>query len=208
MKDFNVVEILGYGVMGLGFLLAFFAYRLLLKEQKKEPPRSQILRSIYFYMTFSIVLCGIGFAAELVHTQRLSLQAIDEGRYYMDFFRKYQNDVAELAGKAEILIKGPNVKEQELVKAEIQGIVNTVRKERGRSEQFRDQLDGEIEKIANALSTGDAKSINRAIIVLYKSLPYKNENLRKALKRIQESTSQEPHEQGGFGRSGFGGLKR
>ena len=37
-KNINVVDILQIGVIGLGFLLAFLAYYLLTKEQKKINP--------------------------------------------------------------------------------------------------------------------------------------------------------------------------
>jgi hypothetical protein len=36
MNKFNIIEILRLGVIGLGFLLAFLAYRLLAKEQSKK----------------------------------------------------------------------------------------------------------------------------------------------------------------------------
>lgn len=57
----NIPEILKYGVIGLGFLLSFLAYRLLSQEQKIEVPRKPILVSIYVFMTFAITLCMIGF---------------------------------------------------------------------------------------------------------------------------------------------------
>jgi len=59
-KGLNIVEILQIGVIGLGFLLALLAYHLLTKEQKQKVPRTNIIRSIYVFMFFSIVLCLIG----------------------------------------------------------------------------------------------------------------------------------------------------
>lgn len=65
MGNFEVSNILGYGVIGLGFLLAYLSYRLLTKEQnRKGDPRKGILTATYFFMGFSIVLCVIGFFSE------------------------------------------------------------------------------------------------------------------------------------------------
>lgn len=65
-SQIDPVAILQFGVIGLGFLLALFSYDLLRKEQKREIPRKELLRSISAYMTFSIVLCLIGVFADLV----------------------------------------------------------------------------------------------------------------------------------------------
>ncbi|MCB0283624.1 MAG: hypothetical protein KDF60_13650 [Calditrichaeota bacterium] len=63
-ENLNVYDILGYGVIGLGFLLAVLAFRLLSAEQKRDP-RQEIIRAIYIFMVFSVVLCIIGFAAQV-----------------------------------------------------------------------------------------------------------------------------------------------
>ncbi|WP_439366008.1 hypothetical protein ACNJYD_08780 [Bradyrhizobium sp. DASA03005] len=57
-------SILSYGAIGLGFLLAWLAYRLLLKEQGMVKPRSSILSSIYMFEGFAIVLVIIGAILE------------------------------------------------------------------------------------------------------------------------------------------------
>ncbi len=59
-------EILGYGVIGLGFLLAFLAYRLLMAEQKRSTVRKNMLTAIKIFMGFSFSLCGLGLASELL----------------------------------------------------------------------------------------------------------------------------------------------
>lgn len=69
-KDMSVVQILQIGVIGLGFLLAFLAYSLLTKEQKQNTPRSDILKSIYIFMSFSVVLCVIGIVSQLFDIKR------------------------------------------------------------------------------------------------------------------------------------------
>ena len=45
-----IVDILQLGLGGLAFLLALFAFRLLLSEQKQQAPRAEILRSTKLYM--------------------------------------------------------------------------------------------------------------------------------------------------------------
>jgi hypothetical protein len=56
----NAASILGYGAIGLGFLLAWLAYRLLLQEQRVREPRANILKSIYFFECFCVVLVLFG----------------------------------------------------------------------------------------------------------------------------------------------------
>lgn len=60
MGVIDVVKILGYGVIGLGFLLAFMAYRLLSAEQRKTEPTERMLKAIREYMFFSIAITILG----------------------------------------------------------------------------------------------------------------------------------------------------
>lgn len=62
-------SILSYGAIGLGFLLAWLAYRLLQKEQGVHTPRLSILRSIYVFECFSIVLVIIGAVLEYTNNE-------------------------------------------------------------------------------------------------------------------------------------------
>jgi len=64
-NDISVVKILQIGVIGLGFLLAVLSYNLLTKEQKQNKPRTDILKSVYVFMSFSVVLCVIGIVSQL-----------------------------------------------------------------------------------------------------------------------------------------------
>jgi len=59
MDNIDVVKVLGYGVVGLGFLLALMAFNLLSKEQKKDQPNSSMLNSIKWFMFFSVLFYGI-----------------------------------------------------------------------------------------------------------------------------------------------------
>jgi len=62
----NILEILRLGAVGLVFLLAALAFRLLLKEQAREHPREPILRSVRVFMFFAVVLAVIGTTPELL----------------------------------------------------------------------------------------------------------------------------------------------
>jgi hypothetical protein len=65
----DVVKILGYGVLGLGFLLALLAYRLLSKEQGKQTPHPDAFRAIYVFMGFSLALCILGLVSQFFDGQ-------------------------------------------------------------------------------------------------------------------------------------------
>ncbi len=62
----NIVEILRLGAVGLVFLLAALAFRLLLKEQAREHPRELILRSVRTFMIFAVILALIGTSPEVL----------------------------------------------------------------------------------------------------------------------------------------------
>ncbi len=65
MTNIDVVQILGLGVVGLGFLLACFAYRLLAKEQQKARTERSYF-AIIGYMIFSFALCALGLASDFL----------------------------------------------------------------------------------------------------------------------------------------------
>ena len=57
-------EFLKYGAIGLSFILAFLAFKLLSKEQEKKNPNKTILFSIYSFMIFSLLLSFSGFSLD------------------------------------------------------------------------------------------------------------------------------------------------
>jgi len=68
MGSVDVGKILGYGVIGLGFLLAALVARLLSQAQRLKLGKSHNTR-IYIFMVFAIVLCVIGMVAPLISTR-------------------------------------------------------------------------------------------------------------------------------------------
>ena len=82
---FDAFDILSYGVSGLGFLLAVLAYRLLTREQNQTEPRSNVLRSIYIFMGFSLLLCVLGISGQVLERME-SLPDRAEGTMATDRF--------------------------------------------------------------------------------------------------------------------------
>src|SRR5262245_31778470 len=54
----TLVDLLRLGFVAVAFLFAWFAYLLLRKEQQLANPRASVIRSIYVFMAFSLVLAG------------------------------------------------------------------------------------------------------------------------------------------------------
>jgi hypothetical protein len=69
ITNIDVVQVLSLGAIGLGFFLAIFAYRLLTREQRVNEPRSNILRAIYIYMTFALVLVLLGILGRYLDSE-------------------------------------------------------------------------------------------------------------------------------------------
>lgn len=64
------MEFLAYGAIGLGLALAILAYRLLSKEQERPgSARAPVLRAIYVFMAFSLVLVGGGLVKEYLGSE-------------------------------------------------------------------------------------------------------------------------------------------
>jgi len=67
MNNINPIEILGFGVIGLGFLFAYFAYKIINREQARDTIRKNMLQALYAFMFFSLLLCLIGFGSEILN---------------------------------------------------------------------------------------------------------------------------------------------
>jgi hypothetical protein len=189
MNSLDIVQILRIGVIGLGFFLAYFSYRLLSKEQKKEKPRSSVIRAVYIFMAFSVALCLIGIYSQFIKERKTAYKAIGEAIYYLDLFNEYRMRANKLAEKAEELIKNPNETEQELLNSEIKGLVRSVTMERQNSEKFQQQLNGELDEVSDALSKGNANAINNSLKALNTTLKFKHDRLIKDLTQPQNNSA-------------------
>lgn len=65
----QTVDILKLGLIGLGFLLAVIAAWLISAEQKRDQVRPELIKAIYVFMAFSIVLAGGALASEVYRIQ-------------------------------------------------------------------------------------------------------------------------------------------
>jgi hypothetical protein len=91
MAGLDVVKVLSYGVIGLGFLLALFSYRLLSKEQKLATPRREMLRAINIFMAFSVSLCLVGILGQFLDARvknSVTTTPKDAGAKFQDFLAK------------------------------------------------------------------------------------------------------------------------
>jgi len=61
----DIPRILSIGAIGLGFLLALLAFRLLSREQSETKSRDTMLNAITRFMIFSFSLCIIGLSSEI-----------------------------------------------------------------------------------------------------------------------------------------------
>ncbi len=74
-ENLDIPEILKFGVIGLGFLLALLSFYLLRIEQKKDEHDKIVINSIRLFMLFSIIVLLIGLFSEFIKTpERLSIQ--------------------------------------------------------------------------------------------------------------------------------------
>ncbi|MFC1889434.1 hypothetical protein ACFL4G_06730 [Thermodesulfobacteriota bacterium] len=61
-------DLLKYGIIGLGTILAVLSYQLLSREQRQSNPRPTILKAVYIFMGFSLLLCVLGILAQGLQT--------------------------------------------------------------------------------------------------------------------------------------------
>lgn len=78
MTNVDIVKILQIGVVGLGFLLALLAFRLLRHAQGSSSPSKPMVNPVYVFMLFSFALCILGLVPEaLKHLRSEDQKAIE-----------------------------------------------------------------------------------------------------------------------------------
>jgi hypothetical protein len=63
-----VLQILQIGVVGLAFLLAYMAYRLLHTQSEKEKPNQKVLDATSRYMVFALALSLVAVAGQMAQS--------------------------------------------------------------------------------------------------------------------------------------------
>lgn len=97
-------QFLAYGAIGLGLALAILAYRLLSKEQERPGnARAPVLRAIYVFMAFSLVLVGGGLVKEYLGSEG---SKIGEVRADLE---KARSELEALQEKHQNMSEGVNV---------------------------------------------------------------------------------------------------
>jgi hypothetical protein len=69
----SLSNFLAYGAIGLGLALAVLAYLLLRQEQSVAKPRKEIVKAIYVFMGFALVLRLGGFVSEFLKSDVASI---------------------------------------------------------------------------------------------------------------------------------------
>ncbi len=72
----ELAKFLAYGAIGLGLALAVLSFFLLRKEQDMVTPRRELIKAIYVFMFFSIVLSAGAFVTESFKPNPVSLDQL------------------------------------------------------------------------------------------------------------------------------------
>lgn len=91
----DFLKILGLGVIGLGFLLAVLAYQLLDKYQASAYHNESMLATIRYFMGFCVVLCIIGFSAQILDQHK----KLNELQTKYDIFTNSRSRLSHLTGR-------------------------------------------------------------------------------------------------------------
>jgi hypothetical protein len=95
----DIVSILSLGAIGLGFLLAFLAYRLLATGQARERP-------VYIYMIFCLSLLGVG--ASLQYTDSRYKSAFEEKSREYDVLKAQHDNLKAQLAEAQASLRATN----------------------------------------------------------------------------------------------------
>jgi hypothetical protein len=145
----SITSILGYGAIGLGFLLAYLAYRLLLQEQGTKTPRPEILKAIYLFECFCVVLVVLGSILQYsANEDKAKAELLSEKNRALDNDLKFTKD--NLAA-AQLLAKAADVCETKL-----QDVASIVAAQRKAIENSTTMIDG----VLTALVTQNKLAIN------------------------------------------------
>ena len=103
-----VIDFLQYGAIGLGLALAVLAYLLLQKEQAVAKPRREIVKAIYVFMGFSLVLASAGFGAEYARSDAASVGKLraeleERARNLSTVEEKYRQTAQELSSSRSLI---------------------------------------------------------------------------------------------------------
>lgn len=114
----NIVQILKVGFSGFVFLLVYFGYRLLRKEQDREIVRQQILKEIHIFMGISIVLAVLVGGFDLFKLITSNNDEISIIRQTLDsrnaVIQTLENEKEDLQNTIDVLEKNQLTRDQKI----------------------------------------------------------------------------------------------
>lgn len=145
MPAFNWVAILSLGVVGLGFLLAFLAYRLLDKAQEAPYLDDSIIKSIRAYMIFSVVIVIVGLASEAArHIMTIYHSPDYATKSDINAISAQLLEAQEAREDLRRLIEGASRDQQ----ATLSSFDNDLRQISGMANYLRERVDGAYDRIS------------------------------------------------------------
>jgi hypothetical protein len=99
-------DFLTYGAIGLGLGLAVLAYLLLRKEQEIVEPRTKIIKAIYVFMGFALLLTAGGFMGEYLKSEAtavdpLRAQLKEKDRRVLEIEEQYRQVTQQLSSSRD-----------------------------------------------------------------------------------------------------------
>lgn len=124
-ENLDALGILKLGFVGIAFLLAVMTYFLLIAEQKVKPhPRVNMVKMIYAFMVFSLVLAAGGFFIQIqpnkdgLRDYKTTLARLDS---LID--AKVQSEIADV-GRSPALVNLARRLEAEMKNAKEKGLLD------------------------------------------------------------------------------------
>ena len=153
-------KLLAYGAIGLGLALAVLSFFLLRKEQDMVTPRRELIRAIYVFMFFALVLSAGAFVAESFKTDQTSvaqlqtdlvLKSTELERLELEK-RKIEQRLSQARSQMQSVM---NIKEGKIArmntldpeKPEFPALVREIQRD-------LEEIDAELAKVLDALAPG------------------------------------------------------
>jgi septal ring factor EnvC (AmiA/AmiB activator) len=153
-------KLLAYGAIGLGLALAVLSFFLLRKEQDMVTPRRELIRAIYVFMFFALVLSAGAFVAESFKTDQtsvaqlqtdLALKSTELEQLELEK-RKIEQRLSQARSQMQSVM---NIKEGKIArmntldpeKPEFPALVREI-------QQDLEEIDAELAKVLDALAPG------------------------------------------------------
>jgi hypothetical protein len=172
MENLNIIKILSYGISGLAFLLIFMTYSLILKEQRRERPRREIMRMIRSFMILELLCIGVvGFFGVPTFQDNLFLHQTNDTLKVENYKTK---SLVDFEKNSDILEKeGENLSQDSITSLiqenadnldSLSQMVSKVNpKQEKKINQIKENLHEKIDKLTNAKKKLSSKELRRVV---------------------------------------------